>query len=231
MIHCRHNRTRPGRQPAGPSSDLRETMTDAASEHGFLILHGWQNHRPAGHWQHWLAGRLTALGHEVDYPQLPDPDHPGLEAWLTELGDRLGALRSERRTVVCHSLACALWLHAAARGAVAVPVDRVLLVAPPSPGFLREHPEVTSFTPPPVTAGQLSAAAHRSRMVCSDNDPCCPEGAAAVYGAPLGLPVDVLPGEAHLNPDSGYGPWPSLLEWCLAPADDAPVGSRGPRDA
>src|SRR5919108_130758 len=40
----------------------------------YLILHGWQNHRPEDHWQHWLADRLTEPRHQVVYPQLPDPD-------------------------------------------------------------------------------------------------------------------------------------------------------------
>ena len=27
---------------------------------GFLIVHGWENRRPEGHWQRWLAGALAA---------------------------------------------------------------------------------------------------------------------------------------------------------------------------
>ncbi|MCY0916867.1 alpha/beta hydrolase [Streptomyces sp. H27-G5] len=201
-------------------------MTDALAEDGFLILHGWQNHRPAGHWEHWLAERLTAAGHAVDYPALPDPDHPDLEVWLAELRERLGALRGRRRTVVCHSLACVLWLHAAARGDVAVPVDRVLLVAPPSAGYLGRYPEVAAFAPPRVSAAQLYAGAGYVRMVGGDDDPCCPQGADAVFAEPLGLPVDVLAGQGHLGEDAGYGPWPSLLDWCVGRDDDAPIRSR-----
>ncbi|MEU6237594.1 alpha/beta hydrolase [Kitasatospora sp. NPDC047058] len=206
------------------SSDSPESAESTRpAEQGFLILHGWQNHRPAGHWQHWLADRLTGLGHQVDYPRLPDPDHPDPELWLHELRTRLTALRAGRRTVVCHSLACALWLRAVAGGAVAEPVDRVLLVAPPSPGFLRRQPDVALFVPPAVSAAQLSAAAGSTRLVCGDDDPCCPEGAAEAYGRRLGLPVDVITGAAHLTPDSGYGPWPALLDWCLGPGADTPV--------
>lgn len=29
-------------------------MTTTTGLRSFLILHGWQNHRPADHWQHWL---------------------------------------------------------------------------------------------------------------------------------------------------------------------------------
>jgi uncharacterized protein len=201
-------------------------MTETLIERGFLLLHGWQNRRPGGHWQHWLADRLTALGHPVDYPQLPDPDRPDLERWLAELRTRLGASRGQGTTVICHSLACLLWLHAVARTAVPVPADRVLLVAPPSPGFVEQHAEIAAYVSPPVTPVQLSAAARYTRIVCSDNDPHCPEGAAAMYGEPLGLRADVLVGTAHLDLDAGYGSWPSLLDWCIGPSDDTPIQHR-----
>jgi predicted alpha/beta hydrolase family esterase len=49
--------------------------------------------------------------------------------------------------------------------------------------------------------------------VCSDNDPYCPEGAAKRYAGPLGVPVDVLPGRGHFNPEAGLGPWPAAEAW------------------
>ncbi|OIJ65718.1 RBBP9/YdeN family alpha/beta hydrolase [Streptomyces mangrovisoli] len=181
----------------------------------FLILHGWQNHRPAGHWQHWLAGRLTALGHHVTYPQLPDPDDPDLEVWLAELTRHLGELPGPAadQVVLAHSASAVLWLHAAARGLDGLAVGRVLLVAPPSGPVLALHPEVAGFAPP-LSAG-LSLPGP-TRLVAGDDDPYCPEGAATVFGAPLGIPTDLLPGAAHLDLDAGYGPWPAVLEWCLA---------------
>ena len=44
----------------------------------FVLLHGWQNHREADHWHHWLHDRLVERGFVVRYPQLPDPDEPSL---------------------------------------------------------------------------------------------------------------------------------------------------------
>lgn len=182
-----------------------------------LILHGWQNRRPPAHWQHWLAGQLTESGHQVDYPQLPDPDEPDLARWLDQLTTRLAAAH-EPRTVICHSLGCLLWLNAVARGLITVPVDRVLLVAPPSVSVTRSHPEIAAFVPPPLRPEDLAAAARHTRLVISDNDPYAPEGAAAEdYGTPLGLDVDLLGGGFHLNHESGYGPWPSVLAWAVSP--------------
>jgi predicted alpha/beta hydrolase family esterase len=182
----------------------------------FLVLHGWQNRRPPAHWQHWLAGELTGLGHRVDYPQLPDPDEPDLERWLHELTTRVRSA-TEPVTVICHSLGCLLWLNGVARGLITTPVDRVLLVAPPSPSVTLSVPEIAGFAPPAMDPAALDAAAGHTRLVASVDDPYAPEGAAVAYGGPLALDTDVLPGGAHLNHESGYGPWPSVLAWSTSP--------------
>ena len=185
----------------------------------FLLLHGWQNRRPPEHWQHWLAGELTARGHAVDYPQLPDPDFPVLDAWLAELRTRVAAMPAGPRTVLCHSLSCLTWFHAVSRGEVPAKVDRVLLVAPPSPSVTLSHPEIAAFAPPALSPAQVGAAAGFTRLVGTDNDPYFPEDIRTIYGDPFGIPATVLPGAAHLNADSGYGSWPSLLEWALSTED------------
>ncbi|NBM16461.1 alpha/beta hydrolase [Streptomyces sp. GC420] len=203
---------------------MNTESADAAAR-SFLILHGWQNHRPEGHWEHWLARELTRLGHRVHYPQLPDPDDPDLDTWLAELERHLAALReggtrptndSGERVVVCHSLAVLLWLHAIARSTPDIDVDRVLLVSPPSGPVTAQYPEIAGFAlSEPARSGP---AGTRIRLVAGDNDPYCPEGAAVVYGGPLGLDTDVVPGGAHLDLEAGYGPWPSVLAWCLDPS-------------
>jgi predicted alpha/beta hydrolase family esterase len=182
----------------------------------FLILHGWDNFRPAGHWQRELATSLRQRGERVVYPQLPEAARPRLDAWREAAGSALrdAAGGDARVTVIAHSLGAALWLGARpADPAEEAAVERVLLAAPPSPGFLRQNPEVAEFaelTPSRPAADTL--------IVASDDDPCCPEGAAVVHGRPLGIPVVTIPGGGHLTPASGYGEWPSMLEWCLDPS-------------
>jgi predicted alpha/beta hydrolase family esterase len=171
----------------------------------FLILHGWQGSGP-GHWQTWLGARLRADGERVAYPDLPDADLPSLQPWREALDGELRALVAGEVIVICHSLSCLLWLHHVADGGRQA--DRVLLVAPPSERA--GVPEIEGFFPVP-----LPALAHGARLVCSDDDPFCPEGAAKVYGEPLRIPIDLLPGRGHLNPEAGYGPWPAVEAWCL----------------
>ena len=80
-----------------------------------LILHGWQNRRPDGHWQRWLADELTARGARVHYPQLPEADAPVLDDWIERLETELDDSDPDSLVVVAHSLGCLLWLAYAAR--------------------------------------------------------------------------------------------------------------------
>src|SRR3954469_24368185 len=104
--------------------ERRRTLRSGLSR-SFLILHGLEGSGPE-HWQTWLAGRLSERGERVSYPDLPDPFDPRPEDWLAALGAELAAMEGER-VVLCHSLACLLWLlHA--RDSSGRQADRVLLV-------------------------------------------------------------------------------------------------------
>jgi uncharacterized protein len=183
----------------------------------FLILHGYEGSGPE-HWQTWLAGRLRERGAHVRYPELPDPFAPQPAAWAAALHAELaglaaGAAGDGERVVVCHSLASTLWLREAAAVAPEHRVDRVVLVAPPCPDGV---PAVlASFFPVDARAEALPAASGATRVVCADDDPFCPEGAATRWAAPLRLPVDLVTGGGHLNPDAGFGPWAAMEAWCL----------------
>jgi uncharacterized protein len=174
----------------------------------FLLLHGLYGSSP-GHWQHWLAPRLESEGHQVLFPQLPERDAPDPTAWQEAALTELAKLDGDERVVLCHSLSCIAWLHACPR--VERRVDRVALVAPPS--LSSGLPELEPFFPVITTAADVARAARHTRLVCSDDDPYCPEGAAALYAGPLNLPVDLQPGRGHLNVDAGLGPWPAMEAW------------------
>ena len=194
-------------------------MAQAGTDGGrrFLVLHGWQNRRPSGHWQWQLTEALRADGEQVLYPQFPSPDEPSLATWTALLRDELAQLGSGERIVVAHSLAVALWSSVAGTLTADERVDRVLLVAPPAPEVLARYPEVAEFSRVPHEPAALAGAAATTRLAASDDDPYWPGGAAPVF-ADLGLDVDVLPGAAHLDLDAGYGRWPAVEAWCRDPA-------------
>jgi predicted alpha/beta hydrolase family esterase len=126
---------------------------------------------------------------------------------------------SGERVVVAHSLSCLLWLHAAERGLVDPPADRVLLVAPPSPAVTSSYAEMAGFLAPEDPASVWLSSRATVRLVASANDPWSTEGTAdALYGGPLGLDSEILPAAGHVTIEDGFGPWPAVLDWALDPA-------------
>jgi uncharacterized protein len=178
----------------------------------FVILHGWENRRPPEHWEYWLTEQLRERGFEVDYPQLPDPDTPDLDTWLGLLDELV--TRGERPvTLLAHSLAASLWLTHLARGGSPGRVSRLALAAIPAPEVLRST-VVASFIDHPPRIAVLPGV---DQIVFEgENDPYSPGGVRAAYDIDPAIPVESVPGGEHLIPDSGFGPWPRILEWSLA---------------
>lgn len=168
-----------------------------------------------GHWQTWLEGQLREAGRETVRPPFGDHDHPDLTGWLAALRATLAPLPADGFDVVAHSLGAVLWLHhvstVADPGASPRPA-RVLLVAPPSPRTTLEA--VAGFFPPPLDVDRVRQGADGTVLVAGSDDPYLPGGIAAEYGLPLKMATTVVDGGGHLNTDSGFGPWPAVLDWC-----------------
>lgn len=193
-------------------------MDDVSVTCRFLVLHGLENHRPQAHWQWWLVDRLRSRGEQVLYPQMPNADTPQLDEWIDMLVAEWAQMGNGERVVVAHSMGCVLWYEASARDRISPSADRVLLVSPPGPSFIRT-PIVASFLSGPWRAAPLRASSRtRIRLVSSDADPYCVDGpASTVYGEPLDLDAETITSAGHITIDDGYGPWPDVLRWCVNP--------------
>src|SRR4051794_35175723 len=141
-------------------------MIMTSPQRRFLLLHGWGNRRFVEHWQWQLAEHLRSSGEQVLFPQLPATDTPSLEAWTELLHAELAQLGTGERVVIAHSLGTLLWLNAAADLSPDQRADRVLLVAPPSPAYLSQFPEVHGFTVADISRDAVLAAADNTRIVC-----------------------------------------------------------------
>ena len=176
-----------------------------------VVIPGWQG-SGEGHWQTWLESELTGAGRETVRPAFASVDEPDLADWLLALRRTLAGLPADGYDVVAHSLGAVLWLHHVADPGDSPRAARVALVAPPSPHTTIA--EIAGFFPPPTDVDAVRRGADGTVLVAGDNDPYLPEGIAEAYGRPLKMATTVVPGGGHLNPDAGFGPWPSVLDWC-----------------
>ena len=176
-----------------------------------VVVPGWKGSGP-GHWQTWLEEQLAANGRETRRPQFADLDDPDLAQWKQALRETVADLAPDGYDVVAHSLGAVLWLHHVADPGVAPRAARVLLVGPPSP--YTKIPEIAGFFPPPMDVDTVRHSADGTVLAAGSDDPYLPEGIAEAYGRPLKMATTIIDGGGHLNPDSGYGAWPAVLDWC-----------------
>jgi uncharacterized protein len=182
------------------------------NQNSFLIIHGLGGSGP-DHWQTWLAHQLKQRNHHVCYPTFSNFDLPNKRVWLEELSDSMKNIPdSNNLTVITHSLGCILWLHYV-RSQTKRIAQKVILVAPPSPSIILS--EASSFYPVPLQENDLKRTAERILFVHSSNDPYCSVDDSKNY-LHLELPSLTIPNAGHINPKSGYGTWPWILDLCLS---------------
>jgi predicted alpha/beta hydrolase family esterase len=191
-----------------------------------LIIHGWTNRRPAGHWQRSLAATLRDQGHLVSYPQLPNPDQPILDEWLEVLTaeleqfDEVASRASEPLIVLAHSLGCVAWMQLADRGLLKQPADRVLLVAPPEPAPISPVPTFVMDLSDGRAERMIKGSAREVTLVGSDADVWQPSGIQAGVGDMIGLQAVVVHGAKHFSTLDGFTQWQGVIDWVNDPSAD-----------
>ncbi len=191
-----------------------------------LIIHGWTNRRPAGHWQRSLAAALRDQGHLVSYPQLPNPDQPVLDEWLEVLTaeleqfDEVASRASEPLIVLAHSLGCVAWMQLADRGLLKQPADRALLVAPPEPAPISPVPTFVMDLSDGRAERVVKGSAREVTLVGSDADVWQPSGIQAGVGDMIGLQAVVVHGAKHFSTLDGFTQWQGVIDWVNDPSAD-----------
>jgi predicted alpha/beta hydrolase family esterase len=171
-----------------------------------LIVPGLRDH-VAQHWQTLLAPRLPAMGFDVRSVAPMGRDNLDCEARIEAVEREAGSI-SGPIVVVAHSGGCITVAHWAQRTRRAV--LGALLAVPPD--FERPMPEGYPAFNAMQSAGWLpvprTRLPFRTIVAASRNDPLAAfarvEELAREWGAELADLGDV----GHLNPASGFGPWP-----------------------
>lgn len=161
---------------------------------------------------------LRSSGHQVLYPQFPNPDTPKPDEWqelLRQEANMLDEIQGEEKILIAHSLGTINFIYGCLDEIFNMPFDRVLLVAPPDPlqtgdteGIEGEPLDLTN----PLIKPLVHKYAKNLTVIASDNDHWLPRG-VGIYLAPLGVEPVIYPGAGHFSLDDGWGEWPGLIKW------------------
>ena len=179
----------------------------------FLILHGYEGSGPE-HWQSWLAERLRAAGERVAYPDLPDAAHARAAGLARRAGARSCGRCTASSTVIAHSLACILWLHHcdtpvagdAPRRAACCSSPRRRSPARRARSSRSSRSRSTAIASPPRRRRRGSCARPTTRTAPRTRPPST--------ASRSGSRSTCSRAPAHVNVESGYGPWPAAEAWC-----------------
>lgn len=130
-----------------------------------VISHAIEMH-PEGIWYPYLREQLTALGHQVEVPTLPDPSRPDADAWLKTLQEAAGD--GDDTVLIGHSLG-GLNILRLLQQHQGTPFKGVLLVAT----MIHEvgYEALAPFFEPRFDWPRIRTAAHAFRTLIAADDP------------------------------------------------------------
>jgi predicted alpha/beta hydrolase family esterase len=176
-----------------------------------LIVPGLRDHVDA-HWQTLLERELGARGRPVRSVPPMGREDLGLERKLEAI-ERTAQEIEGPIVIVAHSGGCVMLAHWAQR--TARPVQGALLAAPPD--FDTPMPEGYPTLAALDAAGWLpvprAPLPFPSIVAASQDDPLARLARVADLAAGWGSDLVDLGAVGHLNPASGFGPWPRAHEF------------------
>jgi uncharacterized protein len=168
-------------------------------------LHG----SAADHWQTWLE-RNEPGSVRIE---LQDWGHADLDRWAAAIDEALQRHRAEAWVAVAHSFGCLALAHHAARGGRGL--HGALMVAPADPSRFG------------VDEGRLAQPLpFASTLVVSRNDPWMSHADSLYFGQRWGCAIVEAGDAGHINPGTGYGPWPAARQWVAQHTERAAANLR-----
>lgn len=163
------------------------------------------------------AAKLRNAGHQVWYPQFPNPETPNPQDWqdlLRQEANMMDEVLGGEKIVIGHSLGTANWLFGALTDLFSKPFDRTLLVAIPDPVMTLQAPgiegEPMDFSNSNLKP-QMQKWSAEVLAVASDKDRWQPNGIG--FYQPLGIETLEVQGAGHFSLDDGWGDWAGLAKW------------------
>ncbi len=143
-----------------------------------FIVHGWGGYPEEG-WFPWLKQELEKVGCDIFVPQLPEPQTPDKEKWISALANSVG-MPDERTFFIGHSLGCQTIARYVETLSPATRIGGAIFVA----GFFQrltgleneaESQRIAdNWINAPVDFKKIYSLLPKSIAIFSDNDPWVP---------------------------------------------------------
>ncbi len=180
-----------------------------------FVVHGWDGFPEEG-WFPWLKSRLEEQGVVVSIPQLPHPENPRIEPWVSILAQTVGTPDDET-FFVGHSMGCqtiARYLETLSEG---IKVGGAVFVA----GFftrlthLEDDEEVREtaahWLETPIDLQKVAQHLPKSVAIFSDDDPYVPLENQNVFRDVLKSEIVIEHGKGHFSGSTGTRELPAAF--------------------
>lgn len=168
-----------------------------------FIVHGWGGN-PEESWFPWLKKELEAKGFEVFVPELPNPAHPRIDAWVTKLAEVVST-PDEKTYLVGHSMGCQTIARYLERLSDGQKIGGAVFVA----GFFKrltnledtvdERETEKHWMDTPLDFGKVASHLPKSVAIFSDNDPWVPLDNQDDFRDKLGSEIIVEHKKGHFS--------------------------------
>jgi len=188
------------------------------------IIHGWDGY-PEENWFPWLKRELEAKGFKVFVPQLPAPDLPEINSWVSKLSETVGT-SDDQTYFIGHSVGC----QTIARYTESLPdgvlVGGVVFVA----GFFKRltnleddedvRKTARQWLETPIDFSKIRTHILKSVAIFSDDDPYVPLDNQDDFKNKLDSKILIEHNMGHFSGSTGTTELPVVLEELLKMANE-----------
>lgn len=182
------------------------------------IIHGWGG-SPNEPIHRWLKSQLEEKGFEVVVPEMPHPDNPTIEDWVSKLNEVIKN-PDENTVLVGHSIGCQTILRYLEQLHSTIRVGKVILIAP---WFTlsdletdREKEIAKPWISTPIIETDVIKHTPKILAIFSDDDPVIPiEENRKIFEKRFGAEIIVENGKGHFTEEDGVVEVLSVLETIL----------------
>jgi predicted alpha/beta hydrolase family esterase len=184
-----------------------------------FIFHGWDGYPEEG-WFPWLKKELESRGFEVVVPQLPHPEEPRIEPWVSKVRETVG-IPDKDTYLIGHSMGCQAIIRFLEKLPEGVDIGGAVFVA----GFLKQLTNLESdelvgdvvreWLSAPIDLKKVKSHLEKSIAIFSDNDPYVPVDNKAEFEEELGSKIIIEHGKGHFSGSTGTVECPPALRAVL----------------